>query len=146
MFCKFCGSKIDDDSIFCAHCGKQLNNIKASSNNIAAETPKAVTDPENNIYHKVTIFRESQSFFRLGVIGLNRFNLTIDNESYFLSNGDRIDLNLTEDEHLLTVSGGIDKRSYIFKVTENTTISIRLGVMGGLKVESEQTDLMPELL
>ena len=117
MFCKFCGSKIDDDSIFCAHCGKQLNNIKASSNNIADETPTAVTDFKNNIFHKVTIFRESQSFTRLGLLGSHRFNLTIDNEPYFLSNGDRIDLNLTEDEHLLTVSGGIDKRAYVFKVT-----------------------------
>ena len=42
MYCKYCGSPIDNDSRFCSHCGRQL-----SENDIVAE--KAVwTDFSNN--------------------------------------------------------------------------------------------------
>ena len=30
MFCKFCGKEIDDDSIVCSHCGKQLNTVNVN--------------------------------------------------------------------------------------------------------------------
>ena len=51
MYCKKCGNQIDDDSVFCSHCGvklNQVNNIK----NIDEEkqvtstnhTPSVITD------------------------------------------------------------------------------------------------------
>ncbi len=27
MYCKYCGKKISDDSMFCEHCGSKLDNI-----------------------------------------------------------------------------------------------------------------------
>lgn len=27
MRCKYCGEEIDDDSVFCEHCGKKLVNV-----------------------------------------------------------------------------------------------------------------------
>jgi hypothetical protein len=32
MYCKYCGKQIDDDSVFCQHCGKSLSGIIQSSN------------------------------------------------------------------------------------------------------------------
>ena len=32
MFCKYCGKKIDDDSISCMYCGKKLNGHKSREN------------------------------------------------------------------------------------------------------------------
>lgn len=33
MFCKFCGSEIDDDCVVCPKCGKQVSELKGSSGN-----------------------------------------------------------------------------------------------------------------
>ncbi|HBJ76944.1 MAG TPA: hypothetical protein DDY68_03835 [Porphyromonadaceae bacterium] len=35
MYCKYCGEKIDEDSIFCSHCGKRICAPKASVEEIA---------------------------------------------------------------------------------------------------------------
>lgn len=32
MFCKYCGKKIDDDSVFCMFCGKKVNGHKVKEN------------------------------------------------------------------------------------------------------------------
>lgn len=32
MFCKYCGKKIDDDSVFCRFCGKKINGDKVKEN------------------------------------------------------------------------------------------------------------------
>lgn len=29
MYCKYCGKKIDDDSIFCSYCGKNISKNSA---------------------------------------------------------------------------------------------------------------------
>ncbi|MBX3164391.1 MAG: zinc ribbon domain-containing protein [Bacteroidetes bacterium] len=43
MFCKSCGKQIDDDSVFCSHCGtKQSANV----NEVSATTEKVVANPQ----------------------------------------------------------------------------------------------------
>lgn len=43
MFCKSCGKQIDDDSVFCSHCGtKQSANV----NEVNATTEKVVANPQ----------------------------------------------------------------------------------------------------
>ena len=32
MFCKYCGKKIDGDSVFCMFCGKKVNDHKVKEN------------------------------------------------------------------------------------------------------------------
>lgn len=32
MYCKYCGSQIDNDSVFCSHCGKQITEVEPIEN------------------------------------------------------------------------------------------------------------------
>lgn len=32
MFCKYCGKKIESDSIFCSHFGKEINKVVGEIN------------------------------------------------------------------------------------------------------------------
>lgn len=71
MYCKFCGKKIADDSLFCCYCGKQINetfnisenkltDVKKTSGILPIEVKKAdnVNIPKNGSVKKTTIANE----------------------------------------------------------------------------------------
>jgi uncharacterized membrane protein YvbJ len=37
MYCKYCGEKIDDNSLYCSYCGKSLQNNKEQENKITIQ-------------------------------------------------------------------------------------------------------------
>ena len=39
MFCKYCGNQMDDDSVFCAKCGKKVGGQPATQSVVAVEKP-----------------------------------------------------------------------------------------------------------
>ena len=45
QFCRFCGTKLPDDSLFCAACGRQLNVDANQPTNISAGLPPAPPRP-----------------------------------------------------------------------------------------------------
>lgn len=66
MYCKFCGKKIADDSLFCCYCGKQINetfnisenkltDVKKTSGILPIEVKKAdnVNIPKNGSVKKL---------------------------------------------------------------------------------------------
>ena len=53
MFCKYCGNKIDDDSVFCPKCGKTLKGGKRTS---ASDGPKDGFAPKGGSSVKKVIY------------------------------------------------------------------------------------------
>ena len=57
MYCRFCGKQIDDDSVFCVHCGKNLTKTNKSdskeqnheSNNLSQNTTTE-TDGDSSLW------------------------------------------------------------------------------------------------
>lgn len=49
MFCRYCGQKIEDDSVFCSSCGKTLGGAAPESNTCRENAYEAVTR-ESNTY------------------------------------------------------------------------------------------------
>ena len=45
-FCKFCGEKIDKNSIVCPKCGRQLKKIEEKKVEVKEETKEEVSDPK----------------------------------------------------------------------------------------------------
>ena len=46
MFCKFCGNKIDDDSVFCSKCGKKQDDANVLSTSAPAPIISVATPEE----------------------------------------------------------------------------------------------------
>ena len=50
MFCKFCGYGIDDDSIYCRHCGRKVSFGDMTKSNNDDETPLVYRHPDEIVY------------------------------------------------------------------------------------------------
>lgn len=138
MFCKFCGAKIDDDSIFCAHCGKQLNSSYAGKKSPTTESSSS-TRP---VSHKISFYRESQSLIVGGILSSPRINILIDDKlHYSIGRGETLEIELPDGEHLVSFSKTLDEISYEFDLIEDISIVIKYSAMGFLKVLSDDVEL-----
>ena len=54
MFCKFCGNRIDDNSVFCSVCGKRLTSEESSSKPEVTVNSEVYTNEEEIIIEKPT--------------------------------------------------------------------------------------------
>ena len=113
MYCRYCGTKIADDSIFCKSCGKKLfNNIEVKREIKAVNITQEVNTKENK-GEGFKIFL----FFLIGII--------ICSVSYFSLNKINVTEKLVErritDKHY-TVVTTLDETAYTLMLTPNIDI------------------------
>lgn len=87
MYCKKCGTKINEDASFCSHCGRHVDKYDEKG---------------TKSFYKVNIKRESQWF------AVNpKLNMNIDSENnYKIDNGETLELNLEQGNHRISLSLG----------------------------------------
>ena len=66
MFCKFCGSQIDDDAVFCNKCGKRLEADK----NAPQTKGKGLPKPENNTSTNTTFGNSKIKYGIIAAVGV----------------------------------------------------------------------------
>ena len=52
MYCKYCGKKIDNDSIFCSYCGKNISSKIAKNNDFENSDYEPVRTVKNGIIYE----------------------------------------------------------------------------------------------
>lgn len=61
MFCKYCGSKLRDDAVFCTNCGKKITAVKVEEKPEVQEKQKAKETVGKEIQEsKPTVKSEAQ--------------------------------------------------------------------------------------
>ena len=66
MFCKYCGAKIEDNSVFCCECGKRL---------VQEEQPATVAESEPVAAPEIELMEEG--FFFRGVKWYNKVGIAL---------------------------------------------------------------------
>ncbi len=84
MFCTKCGKEVNGE--FCEHCG---NQIGVNSGNVS----QVVNDSQHNL-----VIKRKGSFLGCGI----NINLTINGNSYYLSNGQELFFTLVPGENVIT--------------------------------------------
>lgn len=61
MYCKYCGNKIDPDSVFCCFCGKQL--FEETKNTVLESDRTNVLEEEKEKPHKTSFLKSIRNVF-----------------------------------------------------------------------------------
>lgn len=46
MYCKYCGTKVNDAAVFCTNCGKQIRKLRAESGSMANGRPATASEKD----------------------------------------------------------------------------------------------------
>ena len=87
-YCKYCGSAVDSDSLFCAECGKRIKEISVPVKNArpakqeVAVTVRGDTIPAEELMYtdpeKVNAYMDRVTKYRMSMTMLNQFYNTLD--------------------------------------------------------------------
>lgn len=82
MFCRFCGSKVEDESVFCGMCGKNLSVKNTASNNVKMVPAKTVSTPINDC-SDITNSKLKMAYYIFGIIFLVTLLLPVIKLDYY---------------------------------------------------------------
>ena len=140
MFCRFCGNQIDDDSVFCNHCGKKLATSQASA---APKAPKQTTTTTQTIVvptdTKDAEKDPSLSYFGI-FIGILIFVLIVALVFVAIFNNDLLVRDLTSSDYTCTTSQGLTSYNITIKPkldVKSCDVTISLSNSSGKEIYSD---------
>ena len=126
MFCRYCGTEISNDSVFCFKCGKAIENIPINS----ADSSNA-NSPQT---FKLTVFRESKGTTSLlATIAKMPIDVTIDKQIYTsLQMGESRIFTLSPGPHIVVFSYYIQKKTVKLDLEKDSTLISRITPLASL--------------